>query len=84
MKLPEQCREELNKAYEKTKNNTGLTLNLALNYGGRYDLLQAFKGIMKEVHEGKINESEIDEQTISDHLFTAGMPDPDIIIRPSG
>lgn len=83
-KLPEQCREELNKAYEKTKNNTGLTLNLALNYGGRDDLLQAFKGIMKDIHEGKINESEIDEQTIADHLFTAGMPDPDIIIRPSG
>jgi len=84
MKLPEQCREELEKAYEKTKNNTGLTLNLALNYGGRDDLLQAFKCIMKDIHESKINESEITEQTIADHLFTAGMPDPDIIIRPSG
>jgi undecaprenyl diphosphate synthase len=84
IKLPQQCREPLNKAYEKTKNNTGLTLNLALNYGGRDDLLQAFKGIIKDIHEGKLNESEIDEQTIADHLFTAGMPDPDIIIRPSG
>jgi undecaprenyl diphosphate synthase len=83
-KLPEQCRKELDKAYEKTKNNTGLTLNLALNYGGRDDLLHAFKGIVKDIHEGKINESEVDEQTIADHLFTAGMPDPDIIIRPSG
>jgi undecaprenyl diphosphate synthase len=83
-KLPEQCRKELNKAYEKTKNNTGLTLNLALNYGGRDELLHAFKDIMKDIQEGKINESEVDEQTIADHLFTAGMPDPDIIIRPSG
>jgi undecaprenyl diphosphate synthase len=83
-KLPEQCRKELNKAYEKTKNNTGLTLNLALNYGGRDELLHAFKDIMKDIQEGKIDESEVDEQTIADHLFTAGMPDPDIIIRPSG
>jgi len=83
-KLPEQCRIELGKAYEKTKNNTGLTLNLALNYGGRDELLHAFKGIIKDINEGKISESEVDEQTIADHLFTAGMPDPDIIIRPSG
>lgn len=82
--LPEPCRIELNKAYEKTKNNSGLILNLALNYGGRDEILSAFKGIMKDIAEGKISESEVDEKTIADHLFTAGMPDPDIIIRPSG
>lgn len=83
-KLPEKCRVELEKAYEKTKNNSGLTLNLALNYGGRDELMHAFRSIMKDVREGRIAEEEVDEQTIADHLFTAGMPDPDIIIRPSG
>jgi undecaprenyl diphosphate synthase len=83
-KLPQQCRIELGNAYEKTKNNTGLTLNLALNYGGRDELLHAFREIIKDIGAGKIKESEVDEQTIADHLFTAGMPDPDIIIRPSG
>jgi len=82
--LPEPCRIELSKAYEKTKNNSGLILNLALNYGGRDEILRAFKGIMKDISEGKISESEVNEQTIADHLFTSGMPDPDIIIRPSG
>jgi undecaprenyl diphosphate synthase len=83
-KLPEPCRLELGSAYEKTKNNSGLILNLALNYGGRDEILCAFKSIMKEIGEGKISESDVNEQTIADHLFTAGMPDPDIIIRPSG
>lgn len=83
-KLPQQCQIELGNAYEKTKNNTGLILNLGLNYGGRDELLHAFREIIKDIGEGKIEEAEVDEQTIADHLFTAGMPDPDIIIRPSG
>ncbi|MHC1721228.1 MAG: isoprenyl transferase [Clostridiaceae bacterium] len=82
--LPEQCQVELNKAYERTKDNDGLILNLALNYGGRDDILYSFKNILKDIQDGRINTADINENTISEHLYTAGMPDPDIIIRPSG
>lgn len=83
-KLPKICEEELVKAYENTKNNTGLVLNLALNYGGRDELTRAFKNMYKDLNEGKISEDEIVDSTISNYLYTAGMPDPDIVIRPSG
>lgn len=83
-KLPKICEEELVKAYESTKNNTGLVLNLALNYGGRDELTRAFKNMYKDLNEGKISEDEIVDSTISNYLYTAGMPDPDIVIRPSG
>ncbi|CDM68872.1 Isoprenyl transferase [Clostridium bornimense] len=83
-KLPKVCHEELNKAYEKTKNNTGLTLNLALNYGGRVEIVNSVKEIAKLVEENKIKVDDIDEKMIEKYLYTSGMPDPDIIIRPSG
>lgn len=83
-KLPKICEEELVKAYENTKNNTGLVLNLALNYGGRDELVRAFKNMHNDLNEGKIREDEIVDETISNYLYTAGMPDPDIVIRPSG
>jgi len=83
-KLPIQCQNELKYAYAKTKNNTGLTLNLALNYGGRNEIVTAFKSIYDDIKSGKIKENDINEETLSRHLYTAGMPDPDIIIRPSG
>lgn len=83
-KLPMVCQEELNNASKKTKNNNGLVLNLALNYGGRNELVKAFKEIYKELMEGKLTESDITEEMISKHLYTSGMPDPDMIIRPSG
>jgi undecaprenyl diphosphate synthase len=82
--LPEICERELTIAYKNTKNNTGLTLNLALNYGGRNELIRAFKLISKDVKEGKIREEDIDENIISNYLYTKNMPDPDLIIRPSG
>lgn len=82
--LPDKCQKELQNAYEKTKDNNGLNLNLALNYGGRDDILYAFKNILKEIESGEINPESITEETISNHLYTAGMPDPDMIIRPSG
>lgn len=84
LKLPQVCQVELINAYENTKNNTGLTLNLALNYGGRDELLRTFKKIYEDIKEGKISEEDINENTIANHLDTKGMPDPDIIIRPSG
>lgn len=83
-KLPQICQDELKKAFEKTKNNTGLTLNLALNYGGRDEILKAVKKIVQKVENGDIKTDEIDEKTFSDCLFTASMPDPDLLIRPSG
>lgn len=83
-KLPKICQEELRKAYSNTKNNKGLVLNLALNYGGRDDITTAFKKIYNDIKFGKLNEDQISEEIISEYLYTAGMPDPDIIIRPSG
>ncbi len=83
-KLPYICQKELETAYEKTKSNTGLVLNLALNYGGRDDITNAFKKMYKDLKFGRLDESCISEKTISRYLYTAGIPDPDIIIRPSG
>lgn len=82
--LPSQCVIELNKATELTKNNTGCNLNLALNYGGRLDIKNALVHIIKNVKDGKINIEEIDENTISNHLSTKCIPDPDLVIRTSG
>jgi undecaprenyl diphosphate synthase len=83
-KLPKICQEELIKAYEKTKNNKGVTLNLALNYGGRNEITNAVLNIVSDVQNGKILSTNIDEDLINKYLYTANMPDPDIIIRPSG
>ena len=83
-KLPSVCKNELKRAYENTKNNKGLILNLALNYGGRAEITTAFKDLYKDIRKGIISENDINEQTISKYLYTANIPDPDIIIRPSG
>lgn len=82
--LPNQCLEELKKAIELTKNNTGCNLNLALNYGGRLDIKKALVDIIQDVKNNKINLDEIDENTISNHLSTKDIPDPDLVIRTSG
>jgi undecaprenyl diphosphate synthase len=83
-KLPIQCKYELLSAYNKTKNNTGLTLNLALNYGGRSEIIHAVRQMYNDIKSGNIKEEEIDDKHFSNYLYTAGMPDPDLIIRPSG
>lgn len=83
-KLPKLCEQELINAYENTKNNTGLVLNLALNYGGRDEILMAIKNMYKDLKEGNINEEDINDKVFSKYLYTDGIPDPDIIIRPSG
>lgn len=69
---------------ERTKNNTGVTFNIALNYGGRDELLKAIKKIASQVKENKIEIEDITEQLVSNNLYTKGDPEPDLIIRTSG
>ena len=69
---------------ERTKNNTGITFNIALNYGGRNEIVKAVKDIVQEVKNGNIKIENIDEELISNKLYTAGQPDPDLVIRTSG
>jgi undecaprenyl diphosphate synthase len=82
--LPMERRRVLHIAVEKTRNNSGLILNLALNYGGRTEILDAVKGIAKAVKAGLIDLPEINEELFSDFLYTADIPDPDLLIRTSG
>lgn len=82
--LPEGMQKSINKCMERTKNNTGVTFNIALNYGGRDEIVKAVRKISEQVKEGKINIEDINEQLISDNLYTAGEPDPDLLIRTSG
>lgn len=82
--LPDKAREALTEAEKSTENNTGLTLNLALNYGGRNEITDAVKQIAQNVAAGKLSPDSINEDVISEYLYTAGIPDPDLLIRPSG
>lgn len=82
--LPEDCQRNLAWAMEETKNNTGLTVILALSYSGRWELREAVKAIAREVKEGKLDPETISEENIANHLQTAGIPDPELLIRTSG
>ena len=77
-------RDVLIQAEERTGKNTGLHLNIAINYGGRDEIKHATQEIAKEVQTGVLSPESITEQTIADHLYTAGLPDVDLLIRPSG
>jgi len=69
---------------ERTKNNTGITFNIALNYGGRDEIVRAVKKIAQKVEDKKLKVEDINEDMISQNLYTAGEPDPDLVIRTSG
>lgn len=82
--LPENLKNKMIKMEERTKNNTGLNLNIAFNYGGRLEIVRATKRIAQDVLDGKIKIDEINEETISNNLYTYGQKDPDLVIRTSG
>jgi len=82
--LPHEVQNELLEAIQKTKNNTGLSLILALSYSGRWDLTQAVHHIMSDVKANTLGQDRIDEQLIGKYLSTNGIPDPDLLIRTSG
>lgn len=82
--LPENVRRTISKAEERTRGYTGYGLNIAMGYGGRSEIVDAVKQMLKDVRSGRLSVDKIDENTFSDYLYTAGQPDPDLIIRTSG
>ncbi|MDH4057561.1 MAG: isoprenyl transferase [Cyclobacteriaceae bacterium] len=82
--LPTVCQDNLKEAIEATSNNQGLTLILALSYSGRWEIVEAAKALAKDVKSGKISSEKISEDLFSDYLKTAGIPDPELLIRTSG
>lgn len=82
--LPPDCQNNLAWAMNQTKNNTGLTLILALSYGGRREIINAVKQLAAEVKSGKVAPEEINERVLENYLQTSGIPDPELLIRTSG
>lgn len=82
--LPEESRNAVQYSMDHTAENTDLHLNVALNYGGRAELVRAFKQIHEKIVSGELQLDDVNEKTISDYLYTAGMPDPDLVIRTAG
>ena len=82
--LPDEVLDEVNETLEMTRNNTGLNLVLALNYGSRAEITDAVRTIAEKVKAGALDPQDVNEKTISDHLYTAGWPDPDLLIRTAG
>jgi len=83
-KLNDEVIEEISKATIKTKDNNGLCVNIALNYGGRSEIINAVKKVAEKAKSNKIQIDEIDEVLISSLLYTANVPDPELLIRTSG
>lgn len=82
--LPQKQRDALCEAERRTGKNTGLCLNIAINYGARAELARAARQIAQEVREGTLEPSQVDEQAIADRLYTKGLPEVDLLIRTSG
>jgi len=83
-RLPTRVQIELSKAIDATKENSGLILNLALSYGSRQEIVRACREIAKEVSKREKNIEDIDEESFNNYLYTAGLPDPDLLVRTSG
>ena len=83
-RLPEFVQEQLQKTKAALARNSGLTLILSLSYGGRTEIVEAARAIAQKVRDGQLEAAEINEQLVSQHLYTASYPDPDLLIRTSG
>ena len=82
--LPKSVQEALNEALSETASNTGLLLNIAVNYGGRSEIVDACRSLAQRVRDGELAPDDIDEESIGQALYTEGIPDPDLLIRCSG
>ncbi|MCM3587838.1 isoprenyl transferase [Mesobacillus maritimus] len=82
--LPAHTREAIRYAMERTRDNDGLQLNFALNYGGRHEIINAMKKMLADLNGANLSLDELDDQQVSEYLYTAGMPDPDLLIRTGG
>jgi undecaprenyl diphosphate synthase len=82
--LPDKARKRLEDTIAKSANNTAMTLTLALSYGARTEIVDAARRIAREVKAGTLDPETVSEHTISSHLYTAGIPDPDLLVRTSG
>ena len=82
--LPTDVQSELVRAMEKSADRTGLLFNIALNYGGRTEILDATRRLVEDVTNGKLDAASIDEAALAERLYTVGLPDPDLLIRTSG
>jgi undecaprenyl diphosphate synthase len=82
--LPNDVRDELERAAQRTRTSTGMMFNIALNYGGRTEITDAARRLIQDVTAGKVDPASINDDTLSAYLYTAGQPDPDLLIRTSG
>lgn len=82
--LPESVQKKLRKSMDASKRNTGLTVNMALSYSARDELVRACQKIAEKIRQGQLDPSQIDEELVAKNLYTAGMPDPELLIRTSG
>lgn len=82
--IPDQVLKELDRTVEMSHTNTGMWMNLAINYGGRAELVDAVRAIGDKIAAGQLSTDSIDEQTIAEHLYTAGLDDPDLLVRTAG
>jgi undecaprenyl diphosphate synthase len=82
--LPGYLLRQIDDSVEQTKKNSGMVLSLALNYGGRAEILDAFRDLLKKVQDGLLRPEEVEEEHITDALYTAGLPEPDLMIRTGG
>ena len=83
-KIPMNVYEKVKNAEEKTENNTGMIVNIALNYGSRTEIVEGVKAICQKIIDDEITIDDIDEELFSQMLYTRDLPDPDLVIRPSG